>query len=116
MMMAMVMVVVRRIILAQEFLSDDDDGDGDGEKNHEPGCVKCIKYYTKVMAQVANPCLSNLKRSLCSISFRPDTWCKWLTWLPIMSGTSLAPSSSCTLMALSGPLLFPFLFLISTAQ
>ena len=49
MMMAMVMVVVRRIILAQEFLSDDRDGDGDGEKNHEPGCVKCIKYYTKVM-------------------------------------------------------------------
>ena len=48
-MMAMVMVVVRRIILAQEFLSDDDDGDVDGEKNHEPGCVKCIKYYTKVM-------------------------------------------------------------------
>ena len=44
-------------ILAQEFLSDDDDGDGDGdtdgdgdgEKNHEPGCVKCIKYNTKVM-------------------------------------------------------------------
>ena len=36
-------------ILAQEFLSDDDDGDGDGEKNHEPGCVKGIKYYTKVM-------------------------------------------------------------------
>ena len=33
MMMAMVMVVVRRIILAQEFLSDDDDGDGDGDGN-----------------------------------------------------------------------------------
>ena len=94
-------------ILAQEFLSDDGNGDADGEKNHEPGSVKCIKSNTTpklcfFLVQVANLRLCNLKRSLCSISFRPDTWCKWLTWLPIMSATSRAPSSSYTRMALSG--------------